>query len=163
MKEALLIIDLQKGVCKGASPLYQVDILIERVNQRIAEYRQKNLPIIFIQHEDEELVKESESWRLHPDLQALATDHFVGKTHANSFYHTRLQEVLQQENVDALEIWGAQTQYCVDATVKFAHGLGYQLFMEKGGSTTADNSFMSAEQTIAFYEDIWRNRFATLK
>lgn len=162
MKKALLIIDLQKGVCFDDATLYHLDSLIDRVNQRIADYRKANLPIIFIQHEDEDLMKNTESWQLHPDLTSEASDYFIGKTHANSFYHTDLQETLRNEAIDTLEIWGAQTQYCVDTTVKFAHGLGYRILMEKGGSTTMDNAFMTAEKTIAFYEDIWAGRFVTM-
>ncbi|GFH42481.1 hypothetical protein Hs30E_10320 [Lactococcus hodotermopsidis] len=73
-----------------------------------------------------------------------------------------LQEKLTENGINSLEIWGAQTEYCVDSTVKFAHGLGYQLTMAQGASTTKNNDFMTASDTVAFYESIWRNRFVKL-
>ena len=48
---------------------------------------------------------------------------FVRKTHANSFYKTNLKEILDQLSVNRIEFCGAQTEYCMDATIKFAHGL----------------------------------------
>ncbi|MNO01719.1 hypothetical protein D3C81_2219460 [compost metagenome] len=47
----------------------------------------------------------------------------------------------------------------MDATIKFAHGLGYNNFMVPNGTATINNSFMSAEETIHFYENIWNRRF----
>lgn len=162
-KKALLIIDLQNGVCYQEQPLHHLNELLKRVNQRIKSYREAGRPIIFVQHNDEDLVQGTKTWQLHPDLQALpATDYFVQKIHANSFYHTNLQEILQKEQVNELEIWGAQTEYCMDTTIKFAHGLDYKVFIESGSSSTVDNDFMSAEKTIAFYEKIWQGRFATI-
>lgn len=163
MKRALIVIDLQNGVCYGEQQLFHLDEMIVRVNQRIETYRNQRAPIIFVQHEDSDLVKDSVDWQLHPGLQTKTTDLFIDKTHANSFYQTNLQQILQSKGVAELEIWGAQTQYCVDSTVKFAHGLGYPIFMETGGSTTVNNEFMNAEETIAFYERIWNHRFITLK
>lgn len=40
--------------------------------------------------------------------------------------------------------------------------LSDQLTMLKNGSTTYDNDFLSAEETIAFYENIWNKRFLQL-
>lgn len=61
-----------------------------------------------------------------------------------------------------LEICGAQTEYCVDTTIKMAHGLGYQLSMRYGASSTFDNQFMTAKETIQFYENIWEEYFLDL-
>lgn len=160
-QQALLVIDLQNGVCYGQNELFDLEPLLAKVNQRIADYRRQQLPIIFIQHEDEELVKGCESWQLVPQLKNLPEDYYVGKTHANSFYQTNLQELLQELAIKNLEIVGAQTQYCVDSTIKFAHGLGYTLFLQRNGTSTLDNPFMTAATTIAFYEDLWDQRFAT--
>lgn len=84
---------------------------------------------------------------------------FVHQPHANSFWQSNLQVLLGQKQIHSLEICGAQTEYCIDTTVKVAHSLGYQLQMV---STTVANSLMTATQTIAFYEGIWADRFMTL-
>ncbi|MDI6650071.1 isochorismatase family protein [Leuconostoc suionicum] len=45
-------------------------------------------------------------------------------THANSFYHTKLRKVLNEDDVQSIKIYGTQTEFCVDTTIKMAHGLG---------------------------------------
>ena len=78
------------------------------------------------------------------------TRFFVRKTHANSFYKTNLKEILDQLSVNCIEFCGAQTEYCMDATIKFAHGLGYENFMVQKTTSTLNNPFMSAKETIDF-------------
>lgn len=98
-----------------------------------------------------------------PQLDAHLEDTRIAKTHANSFYQTDLTEHLKQEQIDCLEVWGAQTQYCVDSTIKFAHGLGFTLYSFPNASSTTDQAACTALQIIAFYEDIWRDRFLTFE
>lgn len=162
LADCLLVIDLQNGVCKGEQPIANFEQLIEQVNTRIEIYKANKRPIIFVQHNDEVLVAPQLDWQLVSELDVPADAQFVQKTHANSFWQTNLQALLEQKQIHSLEICGAQTEYCVDTTVKVAHSLGYQLQMVSGLSTTVDNSFMTATQTIAFYEGIWADRFMTL-
>ncbi len=54
--EALIVIDLQNGVCKTGIRIENLDTVVQGVNQRIAQYRKAKRPIIFVQHNDEELV-----------------------------------------------------------------------------------------------------------
>ncbi|WP_353936135.1 isochorismatase family protein [uncultured Limosilactobacillus sp.] len=67
---------------------------------------------------DEDLVPDSSAWQLVPSLSVLPTDLRIQKEHPNAFYRTNLQAILTQRRVDQLEICGAQTEYCVDATIK---------------------------------------------
>ncbi|WP_206423468.1 cysteine hydrolase family protein [Enterococcus mediterraneensis] len=161
IKDALLIIDLQNGVCPDPEDT-QVKEIIALTNYRIDKYRQSSQPIIFIQHEDEELVPESRQWQLLSELDTRPTDLFVGKTHADSFYHTDLQGILDSLSVQSLEIVGAQTEYCMDATIKAAYDRGYQIQLIADGWLTYDNSFMTAEQTNRFFQGIWQDRFADI-
>lgn len=84
----------------------------------------------------------------------------MDKTHANSFYQTNLQEILTDLQVENIEFCGAQTEFCVNSTLVFAHGLGYKNFMKKGLTTTFDNEWMTAQETIHFYEKhLWKHLF----
>lgn len=83
------------------------------------------------------------------------------KTHANSFYKTDLSEQLRKLNINKLEICGAQTEYCVDTTIRMAHGLGYTLFMKKGLTTTLNNDLLGAKTIIEHHENLWNHRFLT--
>ena len=156
VKSALIIIDLQNGVCKSDQVIFNYENLISKINRRIDYYRSQNLPIIFIQHEDNFLQKNSTAWQLVSDLHYKKNDILLSKKHPNSFYQTNLEKILENLGINNLEICGAQTEYCVDATIKMAHG------MQHNTSSTFDNKHMTAEDTINFFENIWNNRFLTL-
>ncbi|EOT40242.1 cysteine hydrolase family protein [Enterococcus dispar] len=162
LSDAFIIIDLQNGVCHAeGKQIDHLEELVVAVNKRIAFYHTAELPIIFVQHQDATLRKNSFDWEILSGIQIGMKSHFVNKTHANSFYQTDLSRILTKNNVKSLEICGAQTEYCIDATIKFAHGMGYDLRMQKNMSTTYDNEFMTATQNITFYEKIWDGRFLT--
>lgn len=157
--DVLIVIDLQNGVCFNKEHLFELEKLLIKVNERISLYRKLHKQIIFVQHCDEELVPGEEHWALNAKLDVQAQDFLINKVHANSFYKTNLKEILDQLNVHSIEFCGAQTEYCMDATIKFAHGLGYENFMVRDATSTLNNSFMSAEETINFYENMWSHRF----
>lgn len=157
VQDILIVIDVQNGVCAG---IYQREALITLINQRIAAYRVAQKPILFIQHHDLEIEKGSESWELVPELDARASDFYLDKTHANGFYHTDLQKLLTGLSVKKIEFCGGQTEFCVNSTLVFAHGLGYKNVMKRKASSTFDNKWMTAENTIDFYENhLWNHRF----
>ncbi|MES9685182.1 cysteine hydrolase family protein [Gottfriedia acidiceleris] len=158
--DVLIVIDMQNGVCySGEKHLFELQNLISKVNKRISIYRELNKPIIFVQHCDNELVAGEELWAIHADLDVQKQDYFINKIHANSFFKTNLKNLLDQLAVHKIEFCGAQTEYCMDATIKFAHGLGYENFMVNGATSTLNNPFMSAKETIDFYEKMWNHRF----
>lgn len=159
--KALIIIDLQVGVQSSNTPLYNLDNVIKGVNERIQVFRELNYPIIFIQHNDQELILNTKEWNLFSELGARDTDIYINKTHANSFYNTDLNAKLLELKINSLEICGAQTEYCVDTTIRMAHGLGYSLYMKKGLTTTLNNDLLGAKTIIEHHEKIWNNRFLT--
>ncbi|MEI5994211.1 cysteine hydrolase family protein [Candidatus Enterococcus mansonii] len=158
-KKALLVIDLQNGVNSGKTGLFRLNDVLDGVNKRITFYRENHLPIIFIQHEDEELIPNSFAWQLFDELDSRKEDFYISKTHANSFFNTKLKEVLDEHEITELEFCGAQTEYCVDTTIRMAHGLGYCNFMKKGLSTTLTNDLLDAKTIITHHEHLWNERF----
>ena len=159
--KALIVIDLQVGVQPSNTPLYNLDNVIKGVNERIQVFRELNYPIIFIQHNDQELILNTKQWNLFSELDARDTDIYINKTHANSFYNTNLNAKLLELKINTLEICGAQTEYCVDTTIRMAHGLGYSLYMKKGLTTTLNNDLLGAKTIIEHHEKLWNNRFLT--
>lgn len=148
--DILIVIDLQNGVCYSEEHLFDLQNLLTKVNKRISSYRKSNKPILFVQHCDDDLVPEKELLGYSCWFRCSRTRFFVRKTHANSFYKTNLKEILAQLSVHRIEFCGAQTEYCMDATIKFAHGLGYENFMVQKATSTLNNPFMSAKETINF-------------
>jgi len=159
LAEALIVIDMQNALKYS----YNFNDLVQRINERISEYRQANLPIIFIQHNDEDVVRGTDLWKLSGKLDKQDEDTVVEKFHANAFYKTDLNKVLMQGGIKTLEICGAQTEYCCNTTIIMAHGLGYKIIMEHDMTTSFDNNYMIAEDTISFFENIWDKRFVTFQ
>lgn len=159
LAQTLIVIDMQKALQYS----YNFSGLIQSINNRISQYRQANLPIIFIQHNDQDVVRGSELWQLSGKLDKQKEDIVVEKFHPNAFYQTNLNKVLMQNGVRTIELCGAQTEYCCNATIVIAHGLGYKILMEHDMTTTFDNDYMIAEDTISFFENIWNNSFVTFQ
>lgn len=162
MRKALLVIDMQNGVCTDG--IFNLKQVIENINNRIRYFRKNKLPIIFIQHIDSTLEPHSHNWKILSQIDYVrGKDTVVQKTHADAFYKTDLKEKLSQLGSNELEIVGAQIEYCVDTTIRVAHDLGYEIIMYKGTTTTFDNEFLSAEKMVDYYYKMWNQRFLTLK
>lgn len=131
---ALLVIDVQRGLFKKSSPIYQADQLLENLNLLIRAARQSGTPVIFIQHENEkQLVKGSQAWQLHPRIQPLNDEVIIHKQHGNAFEGTHLQDELQSKEVGKLVITGLVTHGCVRATSFGALELGYDIILVSDG------------------------------
>ncbi|MBT2339540.1 MULTISPECIES: isochorismatase family protein, partial [Pseudomonas] len=116
-----------------------------------ARARALEVPVILIQHEELEgvLTHGSDAWQLADGLLTAADDLRVRKTTPDAFYQTDLLSLLQARCIDRLVVCGMQTDYCVNATVRQAHTLGYDLVLAADGHSTVDNGSMTAEQIIA--------------
>ena len=79
MTRALLVIDLQNGVCHKAEEIFNLKSLVKVINERIAFFRAQNLPIIFIQHESSSLLKGSAEWKLISKLNYQSNDFYIKK------------------------------------------------------------------------------------
>ncbi|GAX48159.1 cysteine hydrolase family protein [Pseudolactococcus reticulitermitis] len=151
MTKALLVIDLQNGV----GPLFEFEKIIQNINQRICEFREKAEPIIFIQHQSVGLAEGSEPWQFVSELAIKPDDIVIAKTQGNAFYKTELKQTLDNLGIDALEICGAQTEYCVDATVKAAYYAGYQISVTPNAFSTVDTQEFPASKINKFYWGMW--------
>lgn len=69
-------------------------------------------------------------------------------------------KLLTDLSVKLIEFCGAQTEFCVNTTLVFAHGLGYQNWMQRGAISTFDSKWLSAKEIVDFYEKhLWDERF----
>ena len=151
MSTALLIIDVQRALCAGEYECFEIKRIIDTINGLSAKARKANIPVILIQHEEEgDLLQfNSEGWQLAEGLETSDQDLRVRKTTGDSFYQTNLGALLQKRDVDRLIICGLQTDYCVNATVRQAHTLGYDVVLAADAHSTVDNGNMAAEDIIA--------------
>ncbi|MCP2073326.1 UNVERIFIED_ORG: nicotinamidase-related amidase [Pseudomonas lini] len=151
MNTALLIIDIQNALCSGEEECFESQRLIRTINALSARARAVGLSVILIQHEELEgsLTYGSVAWQLADGLLTAADDLRVRKTTPDAFYQTDLLSLLQARGIDRLVICGLQTDYCINATVRQAHALGYEVVLAADAHSTVANGSMAAEQIIA--------------
>lgn len=68
ISDTLLVIDFQNGVCKEPQDIFNIQECVTGINSRITAYRHAHKPIIFIQHNDEELYFEAFFGKSSPKL-----------------------------------------------------------------------------------------------
>ena len=157
MTTALLIIDVQRALCAGEYECHDANRVIDTINGLSARARQSGVPVVLIQHneKDSPFAHGAEGWQLAEGLSTAPGDLRVDKTANDSFYQTNLQKLIPREDFDRLVICGMQTDYCVNATVRQAHQLGYDVELAADAHTTVDNGNMSAEDIIAEHNKDW--------
>jgi nicotinamidase-related amidase len=156
MKNALLVIDVQVGLATGA---YKEADVIEAINRTASWVRDRDSIVIFIQHchsTFEPMQKGNPGWALHPGLDAQVGDFYIEKEASDSFYETRLGDLLKDHKVKHLYITGLQTEYCVDTTCRSALSRGYSVTLVSDAHTTGD-SHLAAEAIIDHHNKILSN------
>jgi nicotinamidase-related amidase len=123
MKPALLVIDVQKAFFELGQPTAQsLEHAIEYINAAIELFRDKQLPVIAIQHMDteEQLVPGSDGFALPEQLKILTSDVHIIKTYGNAFNQTPLADELRNLGVDTVILTGFCAEYCVLSTCRGA-------------------------------------------
>ncbi len=132
-KSALLVIDVQNGVVEGA---FNLKAVLESINAAIAKARVAGVPVIWVQHSDEELLIDSQRWQIVPELHPEAGEPMVRKVHRSSFEATDLESILAGLNVGHVFIAGMQTDNCVRHTTHAAQERGYDVTVLSDAHTT---------------------------
>lgn len=150
MSSALIVIDVQQGLCEGDQAGVGWQAMVARINQVARRARAAAVPVIFVQHESRSdfLAHGSDGWQLATGLDVHDTDLRVRKTTPDSFHDTHLGATLRAHGVTSLVICGMQTEYCVDTTTRRALALGYPVTLVADGHTTVGNDALSADQIV---------------
>jgi len=149
-ENVLIVVDMQNGVF--ASPRYDRSGRTALINRLI----DRAVHIIFIQHAEGEMTEGSELWQVLPELHQPAGSVSVTKTACDSFYRTRLDDVLKDLNATAFTVCGCATDYCVDTTIKVAASKGYVVTVASDAHTTGDRTYATAQQLIGQHNEVWR-------
>ena len=147
--KALVVIDVQNGVVWDA---FDRDRIVGNIAQVVSKAREQNVPVVWVQHSDEEMPIGSDYWKLVPELVPTEGEPLVGKLYRNSFEATNLEEVLSKLHVGELVICGSQTNNCVRHTIHGALDRGYDVTLVEDAHTTSDfqwdHGVISAQQMI---------------
>jgi nicotinamidase-related amidase len=157
---ALLVIDVQNGVVEGA---HNRDGVIENINTLVDKARAEDVPVIWVQHNDDNLKRDSEAWKYVPELQRRDSEPLIHKSYGDSFDETELEDVLAERGVGRLVVTGAQTDACIRSTLHGALVRGYDATLVSDAHTTEDLSAYGApgpEQVIAHTNLYWKYQTA---
>jgi nicotinamidase-related amidase len=134
---ALLVVDVQNAVVANA---HGRDGVIANINTLIDEARARRVPVVWVQHSDDDLPENSDGWRYVPELQREASEPLVHKRYGDAFEDTTLESELAQRDVGRLVVTGAQTDACIRATIHGAFTRGYDTILVSDAHTTEDLS-----------------------
>jgi nicotinamidase-related amidase len=127
---ALLVIDVQRELFAGSTPIYQAEALLANINLLVERAHAAGAPVVYIQHSSpKHLLLESDGWQLHPALRPTDIDLMVRKTEGNSFEQTTLDADLKERGVMQVVVTGLVTHGCVKATCLGALELGYKAIL----------------------------------
>jgi nicotinamidase-related amidase len=157
---ALLVIDVQNSVVAGA---HERDAVVARVASLVEKARRERVPVVWIQHSDDQTVRESDGWRIVPELNPADAEPLVEKHYGDSFEDTTLETVLSGLGVGRLMVVGAQTDACIRSTLHGAFVRGYDTTLVSDAHTTEDQTEWGApppDKVIAHTNLYWNYQAA---
>ncbi|MCU0302552.1 MAG: cysteine hydrolase [Thermoanaerobaculales bacterium] len=144
---ALLVIDIQAFYFPGGlMPLVGPEEAAARAGKVIAAFRAAGRPVIHVQHLPKDVDTPdptgiAEPYRIRPEVLPAPGETIVGKHHASSFRDTELLAVLHELGVTRLVVVGMQTHMCVEAAVRAAADLGFEVTVVHDACATRDLTF----------------------
>ena len=149
-RSVLLVVDVQVGVMRDA---WDAPRVVANVALAVERARAAGVPVIWIQHADEELVRGSPPWQWVPALQPAGGERRLDKRFESSFEETVLEQELAGLGATHLVLAGASTNWCIRATAYAALDRGYDLtLVEDAHSTTrvelGDGTAIEAESMV---------------
>jgi nicotinamidase-related amidase len=157
---ALLVVDAQNGAFERS---YERDAVVANVAGLVERARREGVPVIWVQHSDEQVVRDSHAWQIVAELTPGDAEPLVEKNYGDSFEDTTLESVLSGLGVGRLVVVGAQTDWCVRSTLHGAVARGYDTTLVSDAHTTEDQTEWGApspEEVIAHTNLYWEYQTA---
>jgi nicotinamidase-related amidase len=157
---ALLVVDVQQGVVDGH---HRRDEVVANIADLVSRARAEQVPVVWVQHSDDNLERGSDAWRIVPELKPDESEPLVHKSYGDSFEATDLESVLAELAVGRLVVAGAQTDACIRSTLHGAFVRGYDALLVSDAHTTEDTTQWGApppEAVIAHTNLYWSDQSA---
>ncbi len=150
-RDAVLVIDVQQGLCEGDGAAHDCAGTIARINTVTDRARAAGVPVILVQHESTAgyLEHGTPDWQLADGLRVAPGDLRLRKTTPDAFLRTDLEARLRGLGVQRLVVCGMHSEFCVDTTTRRALALGWPVTLVSDGHTSAGNAAIGAPQVIA--------------
>jgi nicotinamidase-related amidase len=131
--KALIVIDVQVGLFK--KKLYHQNEFIATINTAIDNCRESNGDVIFVQHNNNFLVRDTPDWELFDGLKIEKTDTIIQKDNGNAFKNTDLKAILDKKRIGTIVVCGLVTHGCVRSTCIGAKKVSLDVSLLKNGHT----------------------------
>lgn len=152
---ALLVVDVQVAVVVKA---HARDAVVANIAALVERARRERVPVVWVQDMEVDHGKDSDGWRIVPELTPVAGEPLVEKAYGDAFEDTDLETVLAGLGVGRLLVVGAQTDACIRCTIHGACARGYDVILISDAHTTEDHSAWGApppDQVIAHTNLYW--------
>jgi len=152
---ALLVVDVQNGVVESA---HDRDGVVANIARLVDKARHEQVPVVWVQHSDEDLARGSDAWQIVPELKPDDAEPLIEKSYGDSFEATTLESALSELRAGRLVIVGAQTDACIRSTLHGAFVRGYDATLVSDAHTTEDHTQWGApppDQVIAHTNLYW--------
>ena len=151
-KGVLIIVDVQVGVMENA---WEASRIITNIQTAVSKARQQGVPVIWVQHEDENgLAHGSPEWQIVPELIPAEGETRIYKKFNSSFEETTLEETLAGMGITHIILAGAATNWCIRATAYAALERGYDLTLLKDAHTT-ETMDLGNDKKVEAADIIW--------
>jgi nicotinamidase-related amidase len=132
-RSVLLVVDVQNGVMEQA---FQSRAVIGNIARAVERARAEGVPVIWVQHADDELTHGSPDWEIVPELAPGDREPRIHKRFNSSFEATELEDELRRLGATRVVLAGAATNWCIRATAYGALDRGYDLTLVSDAHTT---------------------------
>jgi len=157
---ALLVVDVQNGVVELA---HERDAVVANIGRLVEKARHERVPVVWVQHSDEQLERGSDNWRIVRELTRGEAEPLIEKNYGDAFEDTTLEPVLSDRGIGRLFVVGAETDACIRSTLHGALVRGYDATLVSDAHTTNDQTAWGApppQHVIAHTNLYWKYQTA---
>ncbi len=134
-RSVLLVIDFQVDVVKNAWDAARIGANVARVVERA---RAQGVPVLWVQHEDDDRPRGSPQWQFVPELVPVDGEFRVYKRYNSAFEETSLEPELARLGATHIVLAGAMTTWCIRTNAYATLERGYDLTLVSDAHTTID-------------------------
>ena len=132
-KGVLVVVDVQVGVVAEA---WEASRVVGNVARTVERARKQGVPVLWVQHGDEELPRGSPQWEWVPELVPAPGEPVIHKQFNSAFEQTPLADELERLAATHITLAGAASNWCIRATAYGALERGYDLTLVRDAHTT---------------------------
>ena len=134
-RSVLLVVDFQVGVVADA---WDAPRIVGNIARAVERARAQGAPVVWVQHEDDDMPRGSPQWQFAPELVPAADELRIYKRHNSAFEGTMLEQELVRLGATRIVLAGAMTNWCIRSAAYAALERGYDLTLVKDAHTTSD-------------------------